>query len=366
MASIVEIINVTRDAPWEPWAVQYFFLIGLSYGALALTMPGIVLGRKAWEKASRAALLAALVSGFSAPVALLSDLHSPGRFMNFYLHPQPHSWMSWGSFFLIGYTLLLPLYTWAVVAPDLRAAAAEGGPLALPRRLLGGAARPRLVRALGVLTLGAAALVALYTGMETMIVRARPLWNTPLLPVLLLTTAFAGAIGLTLLLERFACGNDRASEVLLNRWLARTLVVVAALAVSWWLRALGGGESEATVLAQIQGFPLWRGNLVWGVVALAAPFLVSALKPGGSGWLTGVLALHLAWAFRWILIIDGQDIPKTGAGMYRSVIAAGPEGWTGMIGTAGLCLLILIVLTAFIPWSGASRSGTAAVAGGSR
>ncbi len=365
-SNITEIVNVTRDIAWEPWAVQYFFLIGLSYGAFALTLPGIVFGSRKWAKASRSALLGALICGFSAPVALLSDLHSPGRFINFYLYPQPGSWMSWGSFFLVAYTGLLALYAWAALAPDLRTAAAEGGPLALPRRLLGAGTRPGLVRALGLLALVAAALVALYTGMETMLVRARAVWNTPLLPFLFLATAFAGAIGLTLLLERFACGNDRATEVLLNRWLAGTLAVVGALGVAWWVRGLGGAQPEATVLAQTAGSALWHANVVWMLIALAAPFAVAAVKPGGTGWLSGALALHAAWALRWVVLIGGQDLPKTGAGMYHFVIAAGPEGWAGMIGTAGLWLLILIVLTTLLPWSGALGSGTAAVAGGSR
>lgn len=362
-SNVVEIVNVTRDPAWAPWAVEYFFLIGLSYGAFALTLPGLVLGRKAWAKASRSALLAALVCGLSAPVSLVADLHTPGRFMNFYLHPHPTSWMSWGSFFLIGYVVLLPLYAWAALAPDFSAAAKAGGPLALPRRLLGGAARPGLVRALALATLAAAALVVLYTGMEVMVVKARPLWNTRLLPFEFLATALAGAIGLTMLLERFAGDNDRATEVLLNRWLAGILVIVAGLGAAWWLLAQAGTGVEATALSQVAGSPLWRFNLIWAATALAAPFLVAALKPGGTGWLTGLLALHAAWAFRWILFMGGQDVPKTGAGMYETVIAPGPDGWIGMIGTAGLCLVILIALTTLLPWSGARRAESSSVAG---
>ena len=29
---IVEVINMPREVAWLPWAVQYFFLIGLSVG----------------------------------------------------------------------------------------------------------------------------------------------------------------------------------------------------------------------------------------------------------------------------------------------------------------------------------------------
>ena len=43
MSTIVETINVAREVAWLPWAVQYFFLIGLSYGAFLLSLPGVAL-----------------------------------------------------------------------------------------------------------------------------------------------------------------------------------------------------------------------------------------------------------------------------------------------------------------------------------
>jgi tetrathionate reductase subunit C len=357
--SITEILNVTRDPPWAPWAVQYFFLIGLSVGCFLLTLPGVAFARKGWEEASRMALLGALVCGFSAPVALLSDLHGPGRFLNFYLYPQSGSWMSWGSFFLVAYTGLLPVYAWLALAPEFRAAAAEGGLLALPRRLLGGPAHPGLVRALGMLTLIAAALVALYTGMETMIVRARVLWNTPLLPFEMIATALAGAIGLTLLLARAFGSRDGSSEALLNRLLALVLAFVAALGVWWVVRAHAGDQSsEAIAWSQIAGSRRWDSYALWAMLSVGAPLLTAALRPRGTGLFTGLLAVQAAWAFRWILFVGGQDIPKTGAGIYHSPIAFGPEGWVGMVGTAGLWIVIFIALTMLLPWSAGSRAKT--------
>ena len=52
---------------------------------------------------------------------------------------------------------------------------------------------------------------------------ARPLWNTPLVPLQLLVTAVAGAIGLVLVLER-AMGIVRVADTrLLNQALAAKL-----------------------------------------------------------------------------------------------------------------------------------------------
>ena len=352
-SSITEILYVSREPAWAAWAVQYFFLIGLSVGSFLLSLPGVAFGRADWKEASRMALLGALVCAVTAPIALVSDLAQPGRFLNFYLHPNPTSWMSWGSFFIPAYLGLLLVYAWAALAPELSLAAQQGGVFAWPRKLLGGKPRPRLVRKLGYAALIAAALVALYTGVEVMVVKARPLWNTSLLPLAYLATAIAGAIGLTLLLERFAGRNARAVEVQLNRLLALTLVVVAAIGALWVALAVSGlSQSAAQGLQQVAPSPAWQMRALWLVLVVLVPLLVAAVKPGGTGWATGILALVAAWMLRWVVFMDVQDVPKTGAGWYAHAIPLGPEGLAGIVSTAGLWLFVVIVLTALLPWSG--------------
>lgn len=178
---IVETVNVARGLPW---AVQYFFLIGLSYGAYLVSLPGLVFRRPGWEGISRLALLAALVCGLTAPVALLADLHQPGRFWHVYAYFAPSSWMSWGAFFIPVYLTGLILYAWLAFRPALARHADEGGKLAgLARRLAyGGHESRNALVAAALLAFVGTALVALYTGVEVM--RARPLRHTPLLPLL--------------------------------------------------------------------------------------------------------------------------------------------------------------------------------------
>ena len=80
MNSLVTEVLVPRyGLAWYPWAVQYFFLIALSYGTLWLSAPGL-LGAKDWKTTSRIALLACVSTTLVAPVALLADLHQPLRF----------------------------------------------------------------------------------------------------------------------------------------------------------------------------------------------------------------------------------------------------------------------------------------------
>ena len=69
--------------------------------------------------------------------------------------------------------------------------------------------------------------------MEVMVVAARPLWNTPLVPLQLLVTAVAGAIGLVLVLER-AMGIVRVADTrLLNQALAASQLAALAVGAIW-------------------------------------------------------------------------------------------------------------------------------------
>ncbi|WP_445623219.1 hypothetical protein [Lactiplantibacillus plantarum] len=73
---ITELLTPVYDAAWLPWAVQYFFLIGIAATA-ALTAAGAAFG-EAGSPARRllpAAVTVLLVCAIAAPVSLLADLH---------------------------------------------------------------------------------------------------------------------------------------------------------------------------------------------------------------------------------------------------------------------------------------------------
>jgi len=352
---IVETVNVVREVAWLPWAVQYFFLIGLSYGAFVLSLPGILLRRPGWLGISRIALLGALVCGLSAPVALLADLHQPGRFLNFYLYFTPSSWMSWGSFFIPVYLGGLIPYAWLAFRPLLAQQAQDRRtPPLLARvcRLLayGGMDSRGPLWAAAALALFGATLVALYTGMEVMVVQARALWNTPLLPIQFVLSALAGGIGLTLLLQA-APGQQPAPDDIrrLSRALALTQVLTLGVGATWLGLGLSGlSPRHAQVLAQLSPYATWQLTAVWAAGSTALTLWL-ALRHPGRGLLIGGLAVLAAWMTRWTLLIGGQELPKTGAGLYQYYLPAGFDGALGMAGTLGLCLALYIALTTLLP-----------------
>ncbi|HUW80155.1 MAG TPA: NrfD/PsrC family molybdoenzyme membrane anchor subunit [Acidocella sp.] len=355
-SQIIEVLNVTRGVAWLPWAVSYFFLIGLSFGSFMLTLPYFVFGRAQHEKLGRLALLGALVCGLTAPVALLADLHGPGRFLNFYLYFQPQSWMSWGAFFIPVYLGGLLIYAWLVLRADF-AVLGQGGN-SLPARLYrlagwGGAAPRPAVLAAALLTLVGAVLVAIYTGMEVMVVQARPLWNTPFLPLQFAATAFAGAIGLSLLFNRFVGGRDAQLEIGLNRLLVLALAAVLTLGGGWLFVSLSGvSPAHSAAFDQVAGMPQWQLTAVWAVLATVLPMALAIWRPASSGLITGLIAVHSAWMMRWTIFIGGQSIPKTGAGLYDYHLPLGGDGLLGIVGTLGLWIALLVLMVEYLPWAG--------------
>lgn len=349
---IAELINVTHDVSWLSWGVQYFFLIGLSYGAFFLTVPAFVLGRKRWEGVGRVALLTALTCGIAAPIALVADLHQPGRFYHFYLHPTPGSWMSWGAFFLPAYVTGLVVYAWLILRPGLAAAAAgRAGVVAAVSRALafGGRESRAAIRVLGLTTAAAALAVALYTGVEMAAVASRPLWHSPFMPLLYLSTALASAAGLTLVLNRIFNDGDADIRRKLGMIVALSSMLTVLLAAAWLLAGLTGlSASGAAALRLATQYNPVLFTLLWLGLGTVAPLLLVRRMPLPAA----ALAVAGAWWLRWSMFIDGQRIPKTGAGFFPYELPAGSEGIAGLLGTFGLWVLLVLAVTTFLPWRG--------------
>lgn len=353
MNTTVEVLGFAREPGWLPWAVQYFFLIGISTTAFFLSLPGMVWRRPDWSGISRRALLAALVCGLVAPVALLADLHQPGRFLNFYLHPNFSSWMAWGSFFIPLYLFGLVLYAWLCLRPllaELAGRPAVNQRLAAIYRTLayGGHHNTGAIRAAAIVAAVGALLVLLYTGMEVMTVQARPLWHSPLVPLLFAVTAFAGGIGMTSLFE--AVSGNASSAPLLNRWLERSQWAILVLMAVWLISAVTGiSAAAADALASMRGSLGWLLTFAW---LIATSILTLWLARRRSHWLlpAALLALHGTWMMRWVVFMGGQSMPKIGSTFHTYVLTLTPESVLGIVGTAGLCLTLYIVLTSFIPW----------------
>ncbi|MBF5005836.1 NrfD/PsrC family molybdoenzyme membrane anchor subunit [Diaphorobacter caeni] len=335
---IIELLTPHYEAAWLPWAVQYFFLVGMATGAALLASWGTwAAADSAPAKALPLAIVLLAVTAVAAPVSLLADLHQPARFWHFYAHFTPWSWMSLGA-------LLLPLFVGLSVA--LCAA-----------WWLGKHGWMRLIAA--ALVVSALTIVA-YTGAEIAVVRARPLWSNPWVPVNLALTAWLAAVGAMLILSLWVPAGRHAK---VRAWLgflggALSLALLAVAGI--WM---GSGITMRTpsflnAMHLYELFPVWRISL-WLSVVLGVLVLLLWFRP--QLWLhsralsvaLGVAVCAAAWGFRWALFMGVQGVPKYGAGLYVYHMPLGGDGLMGVLGVFGLCIaLTTLVLWALELWPG--------------
>jgi tetrathionate reductase subunit C len=339
---IIELLTPTYDAAWLPWAVQYFFLIGVAATA-AIIVAVCTFARPGSQRArllpSGAIVLA--VSTITSPVSLLADLHQPARFWHFYTQLTPWSWMWLGAY-------LLPVFVM----------------LALGWCVAWWAERRRGLLALSIPLAVSALSILIYTGAELMVVRARPLWSTPLLPINLALTGALAALGAMMLIARWLPGGLPAFPLGLLRRL--TLTVAASLAAAGLIWAVTGWMTRApSFMAASQlatAFPAWRVSLIGSAAVGLATLMALARPVEGFVWRRGAIALSLtlltaAWMFRWTLFMSVQGVPKYGAGLYVYRMPLGGDGLLGMLGMFGLCAALLAGILALANVSHARGTG---------
>lgn len=327
---IIELLTPHYEVAWLPWAVQYFFLIGIAACAgligagCAFTATG-----SPGDRLLPAVVVVLAVAAIAAPVSLLADLQQPGRFWHFYVHFSPWSWMSLGA-------VLLPTFVTLALAFCAAWWFNHRG----------------LLRVTGILMAISALAVLLYSGSEVMVLKSRTLWSTPFLPLNFALTAWLATIGAMLLVARWLPdGTNALPGALLRRliWLGIGGTILTALA--WLVTGLMGHDASFSQAQRLfTDFPAWRASFLGSVIAGVTVMLLMCcsaqrlIRPGYSFFAAGLL-LGSAWVFRWIIFMEAQEVPKYGAGLYLYKMPLGSDGLLGMLGILGLCIALLAIVT---------------------
>ena len=326
---ITELLTPHYEAAWLPWAVQYFFLVGMATGAALLAAIGCwAPAHRAAAKALPLAMVLLAVTAMSAPVSLLADLHQPARFWHFYAYFTPWSWMSRGA-------LLLPLFV----------------TLALSLCVAWWFDRKTWMRVISALLVVSTISIVIYTGAEIAVVRSRPLWSNPWVPVNLALTAWLATVGAMLILTLWMpAGRDAQVRLWLGKLGLGLSAALLLVAVIW----MGSGialktPSFQSALYIYTHFPVWRISM-WMSSILGAGVLVMWCLP--QLWLhsksktvaLGIAVCAAAWGFRWALFMGVQGVPKFGAGLYVYHMPLGGGGLLGIVGVFGLCTALLTLV----------------------
>ncbi|MGR5177712.1 NrfD/PsrC family molybdoenzyme membrane anchor subunit [Vibrio mediterranei] len=350
---ITEVLVTPQALSWLPWAAQYFFYIGSAYAASILFGVTLVYRGKTSHRLRSALVLTMAISAIVGALALTADLHQPARAWHFYAYFSPWSWMSLGAIFLPVFCILCVITAWLYLRDDLRQLkSADRAWLRLLARLSLGSWSTSYWVMLGITMLTALSglSIAIYTGAEVAIIKARPLWHQSATPLLWFVTAFFGAIGLTLMIMALQSGRHHEPELkhVDQQLMIRTLRLAGVLSVL--LLSIWASNSPHFSLYSAQ---TWFNSLVvlYGSYLLITflPYLISLNISRKIGLLSMALIAVTASGFtRWVTMIDVQRIAKFDAGIYPYELPLGSAGLAGIFGMIGLWVALAVLTSDII------------------
>ncbi|OHC64083.1 MAG: thiosulfate reductase [Rhodocyclales bacterium RIFCSPLOWO2_02_FULL_63_24] len=274
-----------HDVSWHASYAVYFFVIGILAGLSFMSYGSWITPalRPLREKAAYGSLGLLALGG----LLLIADLSQPLRFLNI-LNPAYLNFTSplaWGALNILAFGVASVMYIMALQKGD----EARGRLLALVTALL----------ALGL---------PVYTGFDLTVHQSRPVWNSPIIPVLFVAMAIASGSAVGSLL---AMGNEEAQKVLRQYMLWSAGAVAVMLVSVMGTTNYGGSASELTFMIMTTGT---MGLLFVGVGFLAGSVAPAVLlfapmgKSQGVLMISAVLILVGGAALRYVLLMAPQQL----------------------------------------------------------
>lgn len=320
---IEEVLAHPQEISWLPWAVQYFFFIGIAACA-ALFACVLHWRKKAQPQLENLTLLIALTCAITAPLALTADLHQTARVWHFYAYPTPWSWMPWGALFLPLFTGFLGLW---FLAQQVKRFTHKS--YSVTKWLAVGSA----LSAIGLLV---------YTGREVSVVQARPIWFSYVFPLAMFLSALQTFFALLI-----ASINRDSTLPRKLAWGQIVTLIALAIVMAWWV---SGDTLSGSAIRQWLDVAASARHYAIGWVVLWAVSLALCgwvLRHPSSLPLRITLAfsaMALCWLMRWTILIQVQTIPKFNAQFNPYSLPGGTDGWLAIVGTFGLWVALLIIV----------------------
>lgn len=276
-----------HDVSWHSAYAIYFFVVGILAG-LSFLSYGSWLTPALRPLREKAAYISVVLLGVGGAL-LIGDLSQPMRFLNtlnpFYMHFT--SPLAWGALNIAAFGICSVLYILALRKGDER----RGKLLALVTAAL----------ALGL---------PIYTGFDLSVHQSRPVWNTPVMPVLFVALAIASGSAVGSLL---AGANDAAQRVLREYMLWSTAAVGVVLVAILGTTNYGGSAEELTfqiLTSGTMGMIFVGLGILAGVAAPVALLLLAPVgkPPQGTLMISALLILVGSAALRYAILMAPQQL----------------------------------------------------------
>jgi formate-dependent nitrite reductase membrane component NrfD len=277
--------NIFHHMPWSSTYSIYFFVIGIS--AALFFFSALSWFRKEFEPLRKSAFYVSFGLMALGGLLLIGDLSQPLRFL-YILNPAYLNFTSplaWGGLNLVSFGAVSAAYFWMMRKGD--------------------DTNSRRLAVLGsLLALG----LPIYTGFDLTAHQNRPVWNTPLMPVLFVAMSLVSGAAVASFLAK---GNEKLLAVLrqLMLWLAGG---VGAMLVSLLgTTAYGGVGQELTFMYMTSGTlgTIFIGiGILLGTAAPIALLLAPVGKQQQGMMIAAALILVGGMALRYSILVGGQIV----------------------------------------------------------
>ena len=278
--------NIFHHMPWSSTYSIYFFVIGIS--AALFFFSTLSWFRQEFEPLRKSAFYASFGLMVLGGLLLIGDLSQPLRFLNI-LNPAYLNFASplaWGGLNLISFGAVSVAYFWMMRKND----ETNSRRLAIIGALL----------ALGL---------PIYTGFDLTAHQNRPVWNTPLMPILFVAMSLVSGAAVASFL---APGKPEKLLVMLRRFMLWSAGAVGVMLVSLLgTTAYGGVGQELTFMFMTSGTlgTIFIGvGILLGTAAPIALLLAPIGKQQQGMMIAAVLLLVGGMALRYSILVGGQIV----------------------------------------------------------
>lgn len=355
------VTNLSDSVPWGLWITIDLSAIALGAGAFTLSAVVYLFGLKSFQSIVRLAVFVGFIGYTTALLTLVIDIGRPDRFWHPWVYWNVHSvlWeITWCitiylAILMIEFAPVLAELPWFDRWPQLRRLANS----------LHRAAPYLAVAGLLISLLHQSSLGATYG-----VLRSRPIWFKPSMPIMFIVSAIAVGPALTMasaIVIQWITGR-RAVPPEILRTIARFsgLGLLAYLYIKLWdLAAVSYyGRTPASdralfVLNQYTqyGFWFWVGEILLGIVIPVIFFLTPSFRRRPSALLLGAfLATAGILIHRWNVTVSGLAVPLayapgTLAQTMPQAYTPSLAEWGVAVGVVGYALLMFTLGVRFLP-----------------
>jgi molybdopterin-containing oxidoreductase family membrane subunit len=355
------ITNMSDTVPWGLWITIDLSSIALGAGAFTLSAVVYLFGLKRFQPLVRLAVFIGVIGYTSALLTLVMDIGRPDRFWHPWVYWNVHS-VLWEITWCITLYLAIMIVEFAPVVAELPIF--KRWPFVERAAHLVHKAAPVLaLLGLGVSLLHQSSLGATYG-----IVKARPIWFKPSMPIMFIVSAIAVGPAVTMaiaLVFEWIEGRRKFSHKLLRtvaRFSGFGLLVYAYIklwdlaAVTYYGRTPSANEALYLLNQQTPyGFGFWVGEIVLGILLPVIFFLVPRFNRRPIFLTLGAaFAVVGIFANRWNVTVSGLVVPMdySPGTIYQPAPATywpSAAEWGVALGVIGYVLLMLTIGARFLP-----------------